>query len=272
MISIVCVYNNKEILENYLLKSLKNQTVKHELILINNIESKFKSAAEALNYGGRKAKGDYIMFVHQDVDLYSNTRLEEVEKILDKLSNLGIAGVAGSCENIKGNVTNIENGIPKRSAGEIHIKKPTKVQTVDECLIIIPKPVFNILQFDEKVCNDWHLYAVDYSLSIRKLGYNIYVIPIYIYHLSIGFKSEEKFKTALKGPYPKSYYLSLKKLMNKHKIFYRKIYTTCGIYKTKWPLFLQVIQFKMKNKLILLLKKIMVKRIKIFNLIKKLVL
>ena len=260
MISVVCVYNNKDILENYLLKSLGNQTVNYELINLDNTQGKFSSAAEALNYGGRKAKSDYIMFVHQDVDLSSNTWLEEVEKMLDGLPNFGIAGVAGSCENIKGNITNIENGIPKKAAGGIYIKEPTKVQTVDECLIIISNPVFSLLKFDEKVCNDWHVYAVDYSLSIRKLGYDVYVIPMYIYHLSIGFKAEEKPKVALKGPYPKSYYRSMKKLMNKHKIFYKKIYTTCGTYKTKWPLFLQIIQSTMKNEFILLLKKIIGKK------------
>ena len=132
MISVVCVYNNREILNNYLLKSLKNQTVKYELILINNVESKFRSAAEALNYGGRKAKGDYLMFVHQDIILDSNLWIEKVETVLDKLLNFGIVGVAGRCENVEGFITNIENGIPKRPAGGIHIKKPTKVQTVDE--------------------------------------------------------------------------------------------------------------------------------------------
>ena len=82
MISVICVYNNKEILNKYLLKSLKIQTETHELILLDNIGGKFKSASEALNYGGKKAKGDYLMFVHQDVDLCSKTWLENVESIL----------------------------------------------------------------------------------------------------------------------------------------------------------------------------------------------
>ena len=98
MISIVCVYNNEEIFNNYLLKSLKSQTAKHEEILIDNTQGRFKSAAEALNWGGRKAKGKYIMFVHQDVDLSSNTWLENAENILDPIINLGIAGVAGMSE------------------------------------------------------------------------------------------------------------------------------------------------------------------------------
>jgi len=261
MISTVCVYNNEKILNNYLLKSLKNQTADYEIITLDNTQGKYKSAAEALNYGGRKAKGDYIMFVHQDIILDSDFWLEKVEKILDKLLNLGIAGVAGRSENVEGTITNIEHGIPKRTVGKIHIKKPIKVQTVDECLIIIPKSVFNKLQFDEKVCNDWHLYSVDYSLSIKKLGYNVYVIPTYVYHLSSGFKPIGKLKRILRGSLQRSYYLSLKKVLYKHKNYYEKIYTTCGIYKTTYPLCLQRVQSIIKNRLTLLFKKNMVKKV-----------
>ena len=224
MISIVCVYNNKEILNNYLIKSLKNQTVDYELILLDNIEGKFRSAAEALNYGGKQAKEKHIMFVHQDVDLSSNTWLKEVEKILDELSNLGIVGIAGKSDNETGVITNIKHDNPPRLAGEIQIRKPTKVQTVDECLVIIPKSVFNILQFDEKVCNDWHLYAVDYCLSVKRLGFDSYVIPVFIYHKSSGYSISEK------------YFIILKKVLKKHKNYYNKIYTTMGNWSTRCPL------------------------------------
>ncbi|TFB09328.1 family 2 glycosyl transferase [Candidatus Atribacteria bacterium MT.SAG.1] len=244
MISVVCVYNNKNILENYLLKSLGNQTVNYELINIDNTQGKFKSASEALNYGGRKAKGDYIMFVHQDVDLSSNTWLKEVEKILDKLSNLGIAGVAGRSENIKGNITNIENGIPKKAAGGIHIKEPTKVQTVDECLTIIPKSVFAKLQFDENACNDWHLYAVDYCLSVQKIGFNSYVIPIFIYHRSPGYSISEQ------------YYKTLKKILKKYKNYYAMVYTTMGNYSTRYPLNIQRIYLWVRRKVGIILRSI----------------
>lgn len=99
MISVVCVYNNEEILKNWLLKSLNSQTASYEFIPVNNNEKKFTSAAEALNYGGALANGQYIMFVHQDIDLLSNTFLADAEKILDGLDNLGVAGVAGVSEN-----------------------------------------------------------------------------------------------------------------------------------------------------------------------------
>lgn len=228
MISVVCVYNNGKILNAYLLKSLKNQTVNYELITVDNTEGKFKSTAEALNHGGRRAKGKYIMFVHQDVDLSSNTWLEEVEKMLDSMQNLGIAGVAGKKDE-RGVMTVIKHGNPPEPAGSITIKKPEEVQTLDECLTIVPKSVFDVLPFDEEVCDDWHLYAVDYCLSAKRLGYEVYVIPMYVYHLSTGIKSKNKLQKVLDlGPFPKGYYLTMNKLLKKHKDYYRRIYTTCG--------------------------------------------
>ena len=68
MFSIICVYNNKKILDEMLLRSLSTQTKEFELILLDNYQNKFKSATEALNFGGKLAKNDYLMFVHQDID------------------------------------------------------------------------------------------------------------------------------------------------------------------------------------------------------------
>ena len=226
MISIVCVYNDGKILNDYLLKSLKNQTVDYELITVDNTEGKYKSAAEALNRGGRRAKGKYIMFVHQDVDLTSNSWLKEVEKMLDSLQDLGIAGVAGKKDE-RGVMTVIKHGNPPEPAGSITIKKPEEVQTLDECLTIVPKPVFDVLQFDEKVCDNWHLYAVDYCLSVKKLGFDVYAIPMFVYHRSAAYSFSEK------------YYLTLEKVLKKHKKHYKQIYTTMGDWSTLYPLNIQ---------------------------------
>jgi hypothetical protein len=217
MISIICVFNDRKILNEYLLNSLKKQTAKYEQIFLDNIQGQYKSAAEALNYGGRKAKEKYIMFIHQDVDLCSSKWLEDTENMLSSLSNLGIVGVAGAKDE-KGVITNLRNGTPPKLAGCIQIKKPIKVQTLDECLVIIPKTVFQTLQFDERVCDNWHLYVVDYCLSVKRLGLDVYVLPSYVYHQSTGKN----------GKYSKGYRSTLTKLLKKHKNHFSKIYTTCG--------------------------------------------
>lgn len=262
MISIVCVYNDEEILRDYLLKSLKNQTVEFELIRIDNTRNRFKSAAEALNYGGKKVKGNYIMFVHQDVNLTLNSCLENAEKILKSISNLGIAGVTGVVERkhilsldwTRGRGV-IKHGEPPEIPECFRpIRSPEKVQTLDECLIIIPRAVFKVLTFDEGVCNDWHLYAVDYCLSVRELGFDVYVIPMFIYHRSTGVSAKTCCQAILSlGLYPKEYYQTLESVLKKHKSCFKKIYTNCGNWSVLYPLTLQRVRQVIKKLLIDLL-------------------
>lgn len=232
MISIISVYNNKESLEKYLLKSLKGQKVPHELVFLDNRGEIFPSAAKALNYGGNEAKGDYMMFIHQDYDLCSDTWLDEVEKLLNNLDNVGIAGVAGKYD--RNLISNIKTGIPPILAGTIQIEKPVKVQTLDECLFIIPKKVFKEIQFDEDVCDNWHLYAADYCLNAKKAGYDVYVLPLGGYHESPGY--------SFSGD---QYYSTLKKLVKKHKNDCKWIFTSTGSWSTIYPLFLQIFYQKM---------------------------
>ena len=211
MISVVCVYNNKKILKTNLLKSLKNQNQVYEWIPLDNTAAKFKSAASALNSGGRKARGKYLIFVHQDVVLKSKDWLRRTEEILNGISDLGIAGAAGL--NFKNRRVGYIN-----DSGKIWgkpFKKPQIAQTLDECLLIIPTNIFKKLKFDEKRFNHWHLYGVDYCLSIKKFGLNIYTIPAYIHHNSQRRNLENLFKYQ-------------KRVFEKHRREDEYISTTCG--------------------------------------------
>jgi hypothetical protein len=234
LFSIVVIYNDKEVFENVLIKSLKSQSVKYELIAINNTEGKYTSAAKALNYGGEKASGKYIMFVHQDVDLGSKTWLEDVESIIDNLSDLGIAGVVGMSENGNNNRERGRGFID--DSGEIWhwsnvVKKPEIVQTLDECLLIVPKFIFdNYLQFDEEKFNGWHCYGADFCLSIKNNNLKAYVIPAFIYHRS----KRKNYKDLLK------FQISLFK---KHKKRFKFIYTTCGEISSKCLVVLTIKNF-----------------------------
>lgn len=226
MISVVSVYNNKEILDEYLIKSLEEQSVDYDLILIDNTQGEFKSAASALNSGGEKATERYIVFVHQDVS-FDSKFLEDLETILDNIKNLGIAGLAGVSAETPGVISNILQGNSKELVGKNRIETPTMVQTLDECLIVIPKSVFDTLKFDQVTCDDWHLYGVDYSLSVTSQGHDSYVLPLSIHHRSPGYSMSA------------GYDVTMKKLLKKHHKNYKMVYTTLGNYNTSLPLSLQ---------------------------------
>ena len=213
MISIVCVYSSKKTLNDILLKGLENQTVKFELIPVDNTRNRFKSAAEALNYGGGKAKGKYIMFVHQDVELPSDSWLENVEKYLEEVSDLGIAGPAGMSVEGRNHKERRRFGVlpPGVNLGQ----KPEEVQTLDEAMLIIPNPVFRKIKFDEATFDGWHCYGADYCLCIRQLGLKSYRIPARVYHRSLQRNMENLL-------------MYQKKLYDKHKKRHRVIYATTG--------------------------------------------
>jgi len=255
MISIICVYNSTSTLQSCLLNSLSKQKTDFELISVDNTEKRFKSAAEALNWGGKQAAGDYLIFAHQDVDLRSDSWLNTTETLLKSLPNLGIAGVAGVIDggiSLRERYTDtITQRPPKKfKSGITHgprmepwgtpIEGAEPVQTLDECLVIIPKSVFGILQFDEATCSDWHLYAVDYCLSVATQGFGVYAIPSCLHHRSKGLELENRFRViASLRLYPEAYYSTLGHVLRKHKNRYKWIYTSCGSWSTTYPLTMQ---------------------------------
>ena len=228
-VSIICVYNKTFILKNQLLKSLKIQKSDYELILVDNRNNKFKSATSALNFGAKKATGEYLIFVHQDIIIDNPNWLEETISEIKKLDNPGIVGVAGKT-NTRFIRTNILHGTPPKKVTPFPLEKPEIASTVDECLFIIPKKVFDLLQFDEQTCFDWHLYATDYVLSVKKLGFNPYIIPTNLVHTSEGASMSE------------GYYETMKKLQIKH--FNEHTIRNC---MTDWYTYIPVsVQRKMK--------------------------
>lgn len=243
MISVISVVNNDLIAADYLFRGLRQQNVKYELIIIDNKKSTFTSASKAYNSVTKKVNGDYLMFIHQDVFLPSCNWLREAENALSTVSRLGIAGVAGMLKpsyvnelelyarynlmtklglyqlwlELYGRGTVFQGG-PNRvwrgkSTSEISV-----VQTLDELLLIIPAKVFEQIRFDEKVCDNWHLYGVDYSLAAAKKGYEACVLPNPVFHLAISKMSK--------------YYQTLTKLTMKHQDA-RVINTTLGVWFTR---------------------------------------
>jgi hypothetical protein len=269
MISVICVYNDSNIVQTCLLESLSEQETGCETIIIDNAQNRFKSAAAALNWGATRASGEYIMFVHQDVVLPSKAFFDGLEALLDSLPNLGVAGIAGIngrggpfLQRLKNKINhrpqqrfrNVITQGPQRDSWGTPITAPERVQTLDECLVIIPKKVWRMMQFDEAVCDGWHLYAADYCLSIAAQGFGVYVIPKSVHHLSKGFVEKGALEAIRDlGLYPEEYYHILRKVLKKHEGNYKWIHTSCGSWNTAYPLRLQRAKLAFKHVLLSLI-------------------
>lgn len=229
--SVICVYNDQNKLDNYLIKSLKQQTAPFELITIDNTTGNHCSAAPLLNEAARKARHNYLMFVHQDVELLSANWLTSARNNMKSLYRLGAVGVAGGHK--KGTMANVIHGNPPYLAGQHRPKIPVRVQTLDGCLMIVPREIFARFSFDEDTIKGWYLYIANYCLDLARHGYRSYVLPYKIYHESTGPADRH------------IYQKTINKIIKKHRDHVRTIYTTVGKwntnnnFKTKhlpWPL------------------------------------
>ncbi|MBR0471554.1 MAG: family 2 glycosyl transferase [Methanosphaera sp.] len=232
MMSIICVYNDEEILNEYLLNSLNAQTEKYELVLVDNRSNEFSSASSALNYGASKAHGEYFVFVHQDINFTDNNWIKHTITQLKDLKNVGIVGVAGKTTDSLVR-SNIKQGLTPVDVSPFKIDAVEKASTLDECLFIIPRDVFNRFPLNEE-CDDWHLYAVDYVYNIKNKGLNAYIIPTMLEHRSKGASMSD------------GYYNTLPKLQKKY--FKRGLIRTCmGDWFTFIPISIQRIIKRFKN-------------------------
>ena len=242
--SVICVYNSRKILTDYLLESLQQQDAEYELILVDNTQGLFESAAKALNWGARDAGGRYLMFVHQDVRLCSPSWLGDAEEMLDEIPDLGMAGPLGVRGDWRGRrrlVTNVTYGVPATELpNALRVAEPEKVQTLDELLLIAPSSVFRRLQFDESVCDDWHFYGVDYCLSAAELGFNAYALPLPIHHRHLGHHNTNIFRVILGvGLFSHGYYRTLGRVLHKHRDRVVVVYAGTEKWNARYPLLLQ---------------------------------
>lgn len=217
LVSVICCFNKKDVLDKMLYKSLESQNIACEFLPIDNSDNQFDSAAAALNYGANLSKGKYLIFVHQDIAIENNIFIESLVEYFDSY-NPCVLGFAGRKEDLEV-YTNMTHGDNHKYAGRKRVSKPVTVQTLDECFIAIERELFLKYKFDETTCDNWHLYAVDLCLSCGKDGIKSYVIPERAYHRSSGVINRDYFKT-------------LNKLVAKHRKDYDQIFSTCSIVKT----------------------------------------
>ena len=229
MISIICVYNNREQYESQLLNSLKTQACEFELIEIDNTKAQFTSAAKALNYGAKISKGEYLIFVHQDLTFKSADEIKRFSDFgisLPMGSIVGAIGVKEKSYNYYGNWTSGTSFDPTKI---MNLTAPVEVDSIDESVIGMSKKTWERHQFDEVLCDSWHMYAVETCLWNRKNKGKIYVYPMQVHHYSHGHINLSYMNTFLK-------------LADNYRNDFRYIWTTCYKWTTSW-IFVRLLYF-----------------------------
>lgn len=159
------------------------------------------------------------MFAHQDMGLGGETWLEDAERILNTIPDLGIAGVAGTSVNGSNWDERCRHSLSvlDENWDIAKVENTEEVQTLDECLLLVHQSVFCVLKFDDKVFDGWDCYGTDYCLAVKTLGKKAYVIQAgdCSHHTSRANYRPFAFRGLLK--YQKALY---KKYKNEYKTIY----------------------------------------------------
>lgn len=184
-VTIVCCYNNIEQYKRFCV-SLEKQNIDYELIGIDNQEQKFDSCSKALNSVISEINTEYVIFSHQDIELPEEHMLEDFVKYLEETGQRDILGVAGTLKECTKVASYVRHGTKLQCAGEVKYKGLLECDTVDECFFGGRTKQFQNEMFDERLCDDWHLYAVEYCLRIRVNGAHAWVCDVPLLHYSSG--------------------------------------------------------------------------------------
>ena len=151
-----------------------------EYLLADNSKGNLFNAYEAIRRFLSESNAEYIIIVHQDVRC-----LDQKEYLVECLKHLSdIDPNWAVCGN--GGAIGYHQFIMYIDNDEVILKSrnlPAKVTSLDENFLII-KASSNITVSNN--FSDFHLYGTDICLIADILGYNCYVIPFMVKHLSHG--------------------------------------------------------------------------------------
>lgn len=158
----------------------------YEVIVIDNSKNEY-SIFSAYNEGVRRAKGDVLCFMHEDILFHTEGWGEKISKILED-TTIGQIGVAGSHFMSKAPMYwwsspyisqyNLEtdNGVQKLnytldySQGNL-----SDVVTVDGVCFFMRSDMFEVLRFDDVLYADFHAYDMDISMQVQNMGKRVCV-------------------------------------------------------------------------------------------------
>ena len=221
-IAIITVFNKPDLF-NQMQRTVSDTAgdISYQIIGLDNVQNhEFSSAASAYNYAIKNCcDAEVYIFCHQDI-LFMHTSIKDIyERCMgDRHTLYGAAGVKNVGHG-NGDKNRIITSMGAHQDGDdlTSLQKGAveDVFSLDECLICGHRSIFEEVQFDEDVCEGWHLYATELCLQCHVKGINVKVFDADIVHLSGGNPD-------------KSFYETEKKIVKKYRKTFRLISYTCG--------------------------------------------
>jgi len=174
---------------------------KTEFLIMEN-DNKM-SLAEAYNKGLAKASNNYVVFMHDDLEINSTNMSHKINKLFEKFDDYGIIGVAGTTDLVNGTWWEIKKSMEgkmghtqdgkkwtNKYSDEPYIDTLKDVVLVDGVFFIVDKRKIKHT-FDEDF-KGFHFYDIPFCITNYMDGVKIGVTTKFdLLHLSVGQTNEQ---------------------------------------------------------------------------------
>lgn len=197
MISIIICSRNSS-LPNALCQNIE-QTIgeTYETVCVDST-ARGLSIFEAYNQGVQQAKGEYLVFMHDDIVFRTQNWGRIISQSLED-KKTGIVGVLGghiidetsyswtSSGFYSGQVIQVTNGTTT-TYNHNEAGLGNMVIALDGMLLAMRKELFDkeILKWDSDTYNGFHFYDLDICMQAVSQGYKVKVVPVLVEHHSLG--------------------------------------------------------------------------------------
>jgi len=188
---VVCVNDDAQLEANLLRSPDIAETDRHEVLEFRDCAT----AADGLNAGIERARGDLVVLVHQDVYLpkgWVRRLVAQWRRAQRAGTTVGLAGVFGVAD----------RRVPFDAIGHVvhrerllaHGTLPADVDGLDELLMVVPRGTG--LRADPAL--GWHLYGTDLALQAHQADQRVVVLDALCHHNSltgrvpVGYRGSER--------------------------------------------------------------------------------
>ena len=182
----------------------------YELVVIDNSHNLY-NIFQAYNEGVRRAKGDILCFMHDDILFHSENWGEVVRGYFGKCTKLGCLGVAGSHllldtpSSFWHSEANIFHFSSRDGSGNLglidtvkHGKEKSLIQvaSVDGLWMCMRSNLFETIRFDDVTYKGFHCYDSDICMQVLQAGYDIGIAyEVIVEHNKIGTQNASYFES-----------------------------------------------------------------------------
>lgn len=150
--------------------------VPHEIVGIHD----GRSMAEALNRGGARARGDWLVFCHDDITFVAHDFAARLKACLEHHDLVGVAGttrMAGpsitwaGAPHVHGWITHVRpDGALRPSIAGARTGVIPGAEGLDGVFLAMRRATFERIRFDASTFDGWHGYDLDFSLRAARAG------------------------------------------------------------------------------------------------------